>query len=119
MNIHGLEAMQRESMARVSEASARERAHLQSHPDAYLKGYTEAYQDGNPVIRFLNGFTLRKNVVRYGVACQLLEERELARMDYESLEGEAEANVGFFTSFSKTDRRNKARDLLKERNVTT
>ncbi len=115
MNFQGAETMMREATEKVSRAYSRERANLQSQPDTYLQGYVKAYEEGNIIGKFLNSFTLKSNEVKYSVACQLLEEKELKSMDNEELKSEAELDLGFFASFRKTDRRNKARELLEKK----
>lgn len=115
MNFQGAETMMREATEKVSRAYNRERASLQSKPDTYLQGYIEAYEGSNIIGKFLNGSTLKSNEIRYKVARQLLEEKELKSMDNEELKSEAELDLGFFASFRKTDRRNKARELLESK----
>ncbi len=115
MNFQGSEHIMRKATEKVSKAYSQERASLQSQPEAYLQGYIESYKEGNIIGKFLNGFTLKSNEVKYSVARQLLEERELKSMDYKKLKNEAELSLCFFASFRKTDRRNRARELLEEK----
>lgn len=115
MQFQGAETVMIDSINKVSKAYDEKRMELNSQPDSYLKGYIKAYEGGNIFCRFLNDFTLRDNQVRYCVARQLLEERELRTMDDETLKSIVDPLLGLFAGVRKIDRRNKAREILEER----
>jgi hypothetical protein len=92
---------------------------LKDKPTTYLEGYVQSHEDSNPLTRFFGWLSNSRNHIRYDVARDLLEDRELEEMFDHQLEAVASQKTGFFTKHREFDRVMKAGRIWSKRKEAT
>lgn len=81
----------------------------------FLEGYVASYEESGPVHKAVASLTMgdaSDNQIRYAVAKQILQRRELEGMTDEALLVEVENQPGFWASSKTHDRHRQAQEVL-------
>jgi hypothetical protein len=91
---------------------------LEDKPTEFLEGYVASYEEGGALRKLAGTLSFGQageNNIRYNVARQILQRRELEAMDDEELLQVVENEPGFFSSNRGYDRHREAERILDER----